>query len=53
MFKPKNFIIILLFLILTGCASLRDPSEEELEEFRKESDRSDLRKMVEETALEF
>lgn len=43
----------LLCLILTGCASLRNPTEEELEEFKKESSLSDLRTMVEEIAMDF
>jgi hypothetical protein len=49
----NKFVFISLCLILTSCASLRDPTEEELEDFKKESDRSDLRTMVQETAMDF
>lgn len=49
----NKLILISLCLILTGCASLRNPTEEELEEFKKESSRSDLRTMVQETAMDF
>jgi hypothetical protein len=49
----NKFILILLCLILTSCASFREPTEEELEEFKKESSRSDLRTMVQETAMDF
>lgn len=49
----NKFILILLCLILTSCASLRDPTEEELEQFKEESSRSDLRTMVQETAMDF
>ena len=49
----NKFILLLLCFTVVGCASLRDPSEEELEEFKKKSDRSDLRTMVEKNAMEF
>jgi len=45
--------ILLCCVILSNCASLRNPNEDELEKFKRESDCSDLRKMVEETAMEF
>lgn len=49
----NKFIFISLCLILTSCASLRDPTEEELEQFKEESSCSDLRTMVGETAMDF
>lgn len=49
----NKFILIILCLILTSCSSLRDPTDEELDKFKKESDCSDLRTMVEETILNF
>ena len=49
----NKFILILLCFILTSCASVRNPTEEELEDFNKESSRSDLRDMVKETAMDF
>lgn len=49
----NKFILILSCLILTSCASVRNLTEEELEEFNKESSRSDLKTMVGETAMDF
>lgn len=49
----SKFILILSCLILTSCTSVRNPTEEELEDFRKESSRSDLRDMVKETVMNF
>jgi hypothetical protein len=49
----SKFVLILLCLVLTSCASVRNPTEEELEDFRKESSRSDLRDMVKETIMDF
>jgi hypothetical protein len=51
--KINKFILILMCLIFTSCASLRNPTEEELEEFKKESSLSNLRTMVGETAMDF
>jgi hypothetical protein len=42
-----------LCLILTSCASVKNPTEEELEDLKKECDRSDLRKIIQETAISF
>jgi len=49
----NKFILISLCFILTSCASLSDQTEEELEEFKKESSRSDLRTMAAETVINF
>lgn len=49
----NKFILILSCLILTSCASVRNPTQEELEDFNQESSRSDLRNMVKETVMDF